>query len=146
MKFYSLALALPFALAAAHEASHDSANQMPLGYHKYPIQAFYPGDNEGSYMFYILNTHLQFISLNSHCGLYIFWHYYIRKTTICPMLWARQRRIIRHRFSWCAFRYWDFLPSGSSFWAVWYSSRLSSIDPLWRLQRPARGKPFPQWP
>jgi agmatinase len=28
--------------------SHDHADQMPLDYVKYPYQAIYPGDNEGT--------------------------------------------------------------------------------------------------
>lgn len=33
----------------AHD-DHDHADQMPLGYVKYPYQAVYPGDNEGIVM------------------------------------------------------------------------------------------------
>lgn len=38
--------ALLAASVLAHDG-HDHADQMPLGYVKYPYQAVYPGDNEG---------------------------------------------------------------------------------------------------
>lgn len=40
-----LAALVALALVAAHD--HESHDQLPVGYVKYPWQATYPGDNEG---------------------------------------------------------------------------------------------------
>lgn len=48
MKQFSIVVvcAILAATVLAHDG-HDHADQMPLGYVKYPYQAVYPGDNEG---------------------------------------------------------------------------------------------------